>query len=311
MLSAILVSLAIIPANAQVSDTMCLNLAKSISVGKVTTVSQGQYKALQYAAYCDEKTGSSKDTLNIAYGALSLGGSMSDEEQKKLCSQSFSKNDISYSDYQSATQLFSDTLSTIDKCIDAARQDWKIEVQQFQKDGVGITLQNFASSGANLYGVDIIPAGGASCDGIPTSFPMKITSTDVVSMTCYRKPTTQIVGNIQVISTADVTINLRLANKPFPITLFGYTSSILDQINSQISGLKDEITSIKNREDNYSRALDGWAGSVSHKISANNYQECPAGQYVFAVQGQDTDGGRYCADCISLVHIFCRPLPKP
>src|SRR5262249_52388841 len=72
-------------------------------------------------------------------------------------------------------------------------------------------------------------------------FPFRVTSTDYVSMTCNRDVKTQPVGNLVITSAPEATLNLRLADGAFPISLKGYTSSPLDAIRDELATLRDDL----------------------------------------------------------------------
>jgi hypothetical protein len=123
-------------------------------------------------------------------------------------------------------------------------------------------------------------------------------------MTCVRTPDDQIVSGISVESAPDVTLSLRLAGKPFPITLPGYNASILDDINAKISSAQKDLfgkidTAIANLT---SELKQGGAQGPGNGLN------CPSGQYVSGISAASEGGLAHGA--IYALSVACRAVVK-
>jgi hypothetical protein len=219
-------------------------IAKVIARNETSEFTAMQYSALKYAALCQMHQTTKSASLDVAYQAFSLGGSMNNNERSALCSKSFEQNGIDYANLNYSSTIFDASLGTIDKCIGAAERGWKITYDQVHKDAVSLSVANLATGGSQLLGIDMLPAGSMSCDGSPTRFPIVVTSTNALAMTCTRVVTSTVVDGVAVNSAPDVTLNLRLAEGPFPIRMKGYNSSVLEQIKQNIAKISSDVAAL-------------------------------------------------------------------
>ena len=164
-----------------------------------------------------------------------------------------------------------------------------------------------------LMGIDILPEPGAlTCNGFPQTFPAKITSVDVVAMTCSRKPVQQMVDGIAVTSAPEGTLILRVPEAAFPITLAGYSSSILDKVRREIedvrSTTKSDILAVQ-------QSLAQWHGDTvpgTHVNINGGYgpitSTCPAGSYAVGLTTWGNSAGGICIGCYVAHQVLCRKL---
>jgi len=133
-------------------------------------------------------------------------------------------------------------------------------------------------------------------------------------MTCVRKPNVQIVSGFEVKSAPDVTVNLRLARKPLPITLPGYNSSIIDKIEQEIAaarlGLETEISSLKQNLGKWGDNKDGTYAPINGGYGPVTSQ-CPDGYYAYAVRNWGNSTGGLCIGCFVAVQVLCKKLNAP
>ncbi|WP_156947076.1 hypothetical protein [Bradyrhizobium sp. WSM3983] len=258
-----------------VTGQTCQGLAQTVAVSYTSNFSNKQFKAMQYYALCEASQSADKTAFNIGYSAFSLGISMDEAQRKQFCSKSFADYDIESTDYSFSKNIFAPALNTINQCLSLAGRQWIIDMRPVSKDVVSINISNQSGGGNNLLGIDILPdANSLNCTDKPKSFPARITSTDVVAMSCSRKPTAQVVDGVTFTSAPEATLILRVAEGSFPITLAGYTSSALDQIKREIESAKEaaksEIAALKKNM----AGLATWSGNVH-----TGGEQCPPGMY--------------------------------
>jgi hypothetical protein len=302
------------PTLAQVTGDNCVSLANTIGAGYSSSFSDRQFNALKYYANCEASQSNPSAGLNLGFGAFSLGAKYGDQQQKEFCSKSFDKYDISNQDYNTTKIVFNQALATINLCLEKASRQWAINVRQIAKDAISLAIGNLSTSGGDLVGIDILPPNSMTCEGAPTNFPFRTTSTNYVSMTCSRQATVQIVDGVQVSSAPDVTLNLRLADGPFPIALPGYTSSALDAIRKKIDSVEQAS---KKGIDDLRNALASatWGGAKDSPPfrglpDAPNPGSCDAGYYVVGMKawaGTASLGGGN----IYQIQLDCRKLNLP
>ena len=80
---------------------------------------------------------------------------------------------------------------------------------------------------------------------------------------------------------------------------------------NSIDILSTEISATNSRLSVYSKSLENWDGEETTVSSNRAKAVCPDGQYVAGIHGIDTDTGKFCTSCISIIDFVCRPLPKP
>ncbi len=255
-----------------VTGQTCQGLAQTIAVSYTSSFSNKQFKAMQYYAACEASQSTDKNAFNIGYAAFNLGFSMDDAQKKQFCSRTYSDNDIESTDYSFAKNIFQQALSTINQCLQLAGRQWIIDMRPVGKDVVSVNISNLSGGGDNLLGIDVLPdSNSLNCTDKPHSFPVRITSTEVVTMTCSRKPTVQVVDGVAYTSAPEATLILRIPEGSFPITLAGYTTSALDKIRQDIEATKAEIDALKKR-------LSGLANWSTNTHTGG--QTCPSGMYM-------------------------------
>src|SRR5262249_38628837 len=158
--------------------------------------------------------------------------------QKSECTQDQSKLGYSSTELQVAKRVFDQGLATVNLCLEKAARSWAINARAISNDSISFSVANLSTSGADLLGIDIIPDNSLKCIGTPTTFPMRLTAQTTVSMTCMRDVKSQTLDDMIITSTADATLNLRLADGPFPISLKGYTNSPIEALRREIGALK-------------------------------------------------------------------------
>lgn len=281
----------------------CVNLAREIAVGESESFTSSELDAMKYFASCEASQSGSKSSLNIGYGAFSLGGGYDEAEAKQLCKKTREELGISITEYNKSKIFFARALDTIDKCLTAATQNWNVNYQRVQRDAVTIGLSNTGELGGKLRQITIVPESAMKCQGMPSTFPVLVTASDPINLTCARTPENQVVNGVTVESSKEATVILQLGANPLPITLPAYHGSIFDSMNEQVRVMQNAIG--KLQADAISLRRD--SGTETSLVSGG-VQKCPAGQVVVGVQGIDTDGGKFCTSCISQIRIFCRPV---
>ncbi|TYR33763.1 hypothetical protein FY036_06860 [Mesorhizobium microcysteis] len=294
---------------AQVTGSQCISLAQAIVAPKFETITDRQLKSLQHYAFCEAASHATSTTLDIAYKAFNLGLGISQTDRQTFCNESLGDIGVSQRDYHTGASFFASALPTIEKCLVAAGAGWDINYQPIQKDALSISISNNSENGGILHGVDLISSSSVNCIGLPDTLPANVTKNAPITLTCQRQAGVQIFEGIQVISSDDLTVNLRFASGPLPITLNGYSGSVLDAINADVQALKSSVNDLGEKNAELANSLRAWGGGETEIISAGNTKvTCPEGQYIAGILGQDTDGGRYCGDCISVVRAYCRPI---
>lgn len=283
-----------------VTGQTCQGLAETVAVSYTSSFSNKQFKAMQYYALCEASQSADKTAFNIGYSAFSLGISMDESQRKQFCSKSFADYNIESTDYNFSKSIFAPALSTINQCLVLAGRQWIIDMRPVSKDVVSINISNLSGGGNNLLGIDILPdANSLNCIDKPKSLPVKITSTEVVAMSCSRKPTAQIVDGVTFTSAPEATLILRVPEGSFPITLAGYNSSALDQIKKEIENAKESAKSeIANLKKNIA-GLATWSATVH-----TGGEQCPPGMYAIGYSNPVINNGGF----VGRGTITCRAL---
>jgi len=281
----------------------CTKLAREIAVGESVTYTSSEINAMKYFAACEASNSSSNSTLNIGYGAFSLGGTYDDAKSKQMCTQTLQQLGIDITTYNKTKIIFNRALDTIDKCIAAANHGWNVDYKIFQPNAIALGLSHGGDPGGSLKNISIFPRNSLTCEGIPEKLPVTVTTTQPVNLTCTRTPKEQIVDGVTIESAKDATIILQLGASPLPITLPGYSGSIFNSINEQLRTMQQAVGALQKDADSLRRD----SGNETQLISGGA-QKCPAGQVVVGIEGLDIDNGRYCTTCISSIKIFCRPI---
>jgi hypothetical protein len=274
------------PASAQVTSDACVKLADTIAAGYSVSFSDKQFEAARYFANCEATQSNSGGGLNIGYAAFSLGAKYDEAKKRDYCSKSFDSYNIKSTEYNSVKIIFTQALATIDKCLEAAAKGWAIRYEQITKDSVSLNVSNGGSSGGQLLGIDIIPAGALTCEpGLPAS-ALVITSTAPFATTCTRTPVTQVVDGITTSSAKEAVLNLRLSDGPFPIKLPEYSSSILDGINKRIDAVRADIAAqVEQLRGNLKKS-----GSGSINVINSRDATCGEGEYLVGFFFNDQPG---------------------
>ncbi len=318
MAALIAASLVLSPTLSLAADiAACVALAGEIATGQTIHYSDGELEALKYYSTCEATSDADSFGLDVdVVGIVKVGVNLSEDERRQFCATSQDAVHISDIDYVKAKTLFRDALATIDKCIDASDRGWRVEYSQIHQDAVSLDISNTFTEGARLNGIDIIPADVMTCSGLPAELPTLVTTTQYVSMTCIRTPTTGMFEGLSVTAAPDVTVNLRLAGGPFPIRLPGYQSSVLDKIRSEIAqvGAQSEarVSALRNALATRSGSAtmvevkdkDVFPGQITLPRYSNT---CPEGQYV---AGLEMYAGRHrdCTGCMIAANLICKPL---
>jgi hypothetical protein len=281
----------------------CTNLAREIAVGQSESFSSIELNAMKYFAACEASQSANKNSIDIGYSAFSLGGTSDNSEKNQICSKTKEELGINSIQYSKSKIIFTNALRTIDKCLEAANQDWSVNYQRVQRDAVTIGLRHGGDRGGNIQQIAIIPKSSMTCKGMPTKFPLLVTATKPVNLTCIRRPQIQIINGTVIESSKEATIILQLGANPLTITIPAYSGSILDTLKDKIEKMQAELGNLQKD----AASLRRESGTESQLISGG-VQKCPAGQVVVGIQGIDTDGGRACTSCISEIKIFCRPV---
>jgi hypothetical protein len=305
---ALTTSLMSFQAHSEISQ--CVDLARIIVGPSYTNITENELTGLNYYALCQSEDMAQESTLEVAYKAFSLTAGFSDQEKQELCSKSLNQLGISQREYRSGSNHFADALPTIEECVNAVNAGWDINYQKIQKNAVGLGISHDSETGGKIHGIDIIPSKEAmSCTGMPSSFPVTVTRSSPIAMTCVRKPRETSMSGVVLESSEAATINLRLASGPVPITLPGYSGSAFDDVEADITVLQEKIQGLNNSLGNYSSAKNDWVGNETTRYSKRNKVVCPEGQYLVGLKGVDIDSGGYCTSCISDIEFYCRPLP--
>jgi hypothetical protein len=246
-LSSLLVAtaLASTEVGAQNDVSSCVALANVIATGETVQFSSQDLDAMKYYANCRSREENSANGLEIVYESFKFGFNGSDSEKESYCEKSKSTFESSTVNYIKTKTIFQSSLATIDACLRSIENGWLVEYNIFDKDAISLGISNRSSQGGRLAGIDIFPAGSLTCDGMP-EFPKVVTTSDFVSMTCTRASTQTIIDGTTVTSAPDATINLRLATKPFPIRLSGYTTSIIEAMRAEINRLSQRLSQLES-----------------------------------------------------------------
>lgn len=294
-----------------IDGNTCVALAKVIVAPIAVTLTERQTNAMRRYARCEASASASQDAIDVAYEAFTLGWSQSDENQHNSCEQSDTDFGYDETDYRQAAQYFFQSLPTIEKCLIAADDGWQFNYQPIPRDAISLGLSHTGETGGVIHGIDLLSSGTFTCVGLPETFPVTVLPTSPITMTCQREPTVTRLSGVEMTTSQDATVNFRLGSGPLPLTLPGYSSSVLDQINASVSAVENRVSDIDERMARYGEALGRWAGDVTPRKAGRSKADCPDGQYVAGIQGIDEDNGRVCAECLTHVQVFCRPLPRP
>lgn len=299
---AILIAAAVVafhtPVSAQLPAETCVSLANIVASGMITNFGHAQFESMRHYANCEASQRASSSALNITYAAFGLGAKYDDNQKKSQCTQDTNKLGYNYTTYHESKVVFDRGLATVDLCIEKASRNWSIVSRQVSPDSISFNIANMHPSGGDLVGIDMIPDNGMTCIGAPAQadFPKKLTSTAYVSMTCTRPVQKNTIDSVTVSSTQDVTLNLRLADGPFPIYLKGYTTSPFDAIRKEINSLRNDVNNIrKSIYEGSEASASGW--------------DCPAGSYAFGANTVGIPGGAHGYTAASTLK--CKPLKFP
>lgn len=280
-------------ASAQVTGQTCTDLATTVAAGLTYSFTANELNAMRHYANCSSSQSSSASGLDITYGAFGLGAKYDEARKKAQCTQDEQKLGFSSTEIRQAKMVFDQGLATVNLCLDKAAKNWSIVARQISADSISIAVSNLHTSGGALAGIDIIPANSMQCLPMPTTFPLQLTSTNYLTMTCVREVKQTVVDNMTVSSTSDATLNLRLADGPFPIYLKGYTSSPLDGVKKDLTALRNDLIKIQ-------KTLYEGSDVV---IPGNS---CPPGTYAVSLSTVSVGGGR--AGFVESAQISCKAL---
>ncbi|MGO6736504.1 hypothetical protein ACCS71_14230 [Rhizobium ruizarguesonis] len=272
-----------------------------------TTFSNQQVDAMRKYAYCENRSAQKSDSVDIGIKVFSLGVDSKTAKDSRVCENEYNSLDISDVDFQSAKQVFDESLATIDQCLILAAQQWDVKFTPYARDAFAVGISHRGGNGDFLKRAKIFPTGSLTCEGIPTG-EQKVTTTETVTIECERKPNRQMVAGVEVISADAATLSLFLGTMPLPITLPAYGGSVLDQINDKIGKLTEAHSALKGAFDEKMNQISSGAGVHETRRASTSWQECPAGFYVSAIRGVDTDNGGACTSCISQVEFRCQKI---
>ena len=120
------------------SGQTCLALANTIATGYTTSFSDRDFQALRYYASCEAKDDSGGGGLSIGYAGFNLGGNYSEAHSSQLCKESKETVGIHDTEYNNAKIIFTQSLATIDRCLELSAKDWDIKFAQVGKDAVSL-----------------------------------------------------------------------------------------------------------------------------------------------------------------------------
>lgn len=180
--------------------------------------------------------------LSIGYSAFSLGANYSEAHNSKLCQQSRQSLGIHDTEYNSTKIIFTQALTTIDRCLELAAKGWDIKYTQVGSDAVSLTMSHGGANGGRLLGAEAVPPSSLTCSPQLPTQPTDITAVAPFSAICYRTPTSQLVDGVQLTSAQDATIDLRLDDGPFLIPLKGYQSSVVKQLQQKIDAAAADVS---------------------------------------------------------------------
>lgn len=266
------------------SGQTCIDLASTVASGLTTNLSLREMNALRHYANCNSSQSTGSAGLNVAYESFGLGARYDETRKKSECTKDDRTLGFTSVDLRNAKVVFEQGLATVNLCLEKAARSWSIVARQTSPDSVSFSLSNLSSSGADLAGIDIIPEGALKCVGAPQTFPLRVTSTNYVSMTCQREVVRNAVEGITISTAQDVTLVLRLADGPFPISLKGYSTSPFDALRREVATLRSDLDAyIKQTND----VLYG--GS---EVPIEN-GTCPPGTYASGVRSHSVSGGAH------------------
>lgn len=289
---------------AQMPIEMCTRLAETITAGQSTVFTEQNLKALQRYVTCETGESSTNAALGIAIKVFNVSGSFSQDQKKKMCSSDLKALNIDVSRYQSTKIIFTETLPIIEACIRAASRSWNIEVARIHQDAISLSISNLQPQGGRLDNVDIIPSGAMSCTPMPT-FP-QVVDAKAITMTCIRETKQATIEGVTVTSAPDVTVNLRLAEAPFPIKLAGYRASAFESVRQELAALRGDFTRLRDGLGSWpteSYPLANQVGEGTERVAT----QCPPGQYATGIKWWGA-GGRFCVGCLSGIQVICKPL---
>jgi hypothetical protein len=243
----------------------------------------------------------------------------SDANSFKSSLQKWCNSAYSYLSDDSTRQAFTQTINqgmigAVGKCIDAQKEIALKQVgayvyaipQNQYLNAYGLTLtmrQTIVGQKNQILSIEPkeVRCEIAGKEVRPTpDKPYIITTNDVV-FTCYKDGAT-----------------------PSQLAINTYPSAATPWV--MLPGTKDDsdILEIKQNQEAILQALQNSNGRNNKRwenlktnnptntvISGNGgsgMTNCPDGYYVSAVQVVDTDGGKFCADCVSVIQAICRPL---
>lgn len=218
----------------------CIELAKTIATQYTVSITNDEANALRYYASCEAADQSNGEGLSIGYSGFNFGGSYSSAHNSQLCKTYNNNTEISQNDYSYAKSIYNPALATIDKCIAAASQGWRINYLPVGTDAVALTVSNDTpSTGGELLSATVEPVGGLTCTPELPSSSMGITTTNIFSTVCRRTPKKQFENGVEVDSADDENIVLNLGQGPFVIPFRGY-----HKLPPAITGLQQRINNI-------------------------------------------------------------------
>ncbi|MBR1065733.1 hypothetical protein [Bradyrhizobium liaoningense] len=282
-----------------VTGQTCVDLATTVGQGLTYSLSQKQLDAMRHYANCRASSSQAGGGLDITYGGFGLGGKYSEARAKAECTQDDQQLGFSSLDIQVAKRVFDQGLATVNLCLEKASKSWSISAKAISNDSISVSVANLSPSGADILGIDILPENSLKCLGAPTTFPLRLTAQTTISMTCYRDVKTQTIENVIVSSTADATLNLRLADGPFPISLKGYSASPFDDIKKELTALRAKLSAVEN-------SIYGGSDALGPRSEGGT---CPPGEAVARVTVAGKSGGS--SGYVGWVYQECRPLKFP
>jgi len=223
----------------------CLDLAREVARGEAVSFSEEHYRALGYFIQCERSSLANTASAKALIKAFSISGDYSQNHEQAACEEGFQAHGISGSAYNSATLIFDRGLDSVDACNELAANNWLIEVERIHKHAVSFSIAFKGTTPSELRGIDLIPKDEISCYGDETihELPTKIHATPV-TFTCERESYTTSFQNIVVETAPEVTVNLRLAERPFPVHVAAFTASPMQGIERRLGEMNQQITDI-------------------------------------------------------------------